>query len=467
MMHVRVIGTWIRTPLLVMVIAEAAIVYSSLYVAALITCGGIAACERLQGPIGPKALLLTTLVIVSLIAMGLYQLHQRLYYREAVLRVVASLSAGFIAAAVVFYAIPAFAVDRSLANLAFAYSLVLLLGVRYFFIRTVDRNVFRRRTLIYGAGERAMSLMSLRRRADRRGFKIVGRLTAPGDTIIGDRSEVLITNGKTITDIALEKNADEIVIAMDEKRGNLPVRELLDARLKGIDVIELVEFLERETGKIRVDLVKPGWLIFSSGFRISKLRRFSQRTVDLLVSAALLVIAAPIMLLIALAIKLEDGISGPVFYRQVRVGKSAIPFEVLKFRSMKVDAEADGQAVWATENDSRITRVGGFLRKSRLDELPQVLNVLRGQMSLVGPRPERPEFVEELERTIPYYAERHAVKPGVTGWAQLRYSYGASEEDATEKLHYDLYYVKNQSLMLDIMIILQTVEVVLWGKGAR
>ena len=173
------------------------------------------------------------------------------------------------------------------------------------------------------------------------------------------------------------------------------------------------------------------------------------------------------MLLIGLAIKLEDGLGAPVFYKQCRVGRKGVPFQVLKFRSMREDAEADGKAVWATRDDERITRVGAFLRKSRLDELPQAINVLRGQMSLVGPRPERPEFVEDLMKTIPYYSERHTVKPGVTGWAQLKYSYGASEEDAIEKLQFELYYVKNQNLMLDIMIILQTVEVILWGKGAR
>jgi sugar transferase (PEP-CTERM system associated) len=254
---------------------------------------------------------------------------------------------------------------------------------------------------------------------------------------------------------------------MDERRGNLPVKELLDARLKGVQVIDLLEFMERESGKIRIDLVNPGWLIFSSGFRISRLREFSQRTVDLVASATLIFFSWPIMLLVAAAIMLEDGIRAPVLYRQCRVGKGGVPINVLKFRSMSVDAESDGKAVWATENDSRITKVGNILRNVRLDELPQLFNVLRGQMSLVGPRPERPEFVNELQESIPYYAERHAVKPGVTGWAQLKYSYGASEEDAIEKLQYDLYYIKNQSLLLDIMIILQTVEVVLWGKGAR
>jgi sugar transferase (PEP-CTERM system associated) len=376
-------------------------------------------------------------------------------------------TAGFVAAGAIFYAFPEFSVERRTANVAYGYSVILLLAVRYYFVRTVDENIFRRRTLVYGAGERAASLLDLRRRSDRRGFKIVGKVAAPGDTIIGDRSEVLLTDGKSIADIAVEKKADEIVIAMDEKRGNLPVKELLDARLQGIDVIELMEFLEREIGKIRVDLVNPGWLIFSPGFRISRLRLFSQRSIDLLISGVLIAGTWPIMLLAALCIKLEDGARAPVFYRQCRAGKGGLPFEVLKFRSMAVDAEADGKAKWAVENDTRVTRVGHWLRKMRLDELPQVFNVLRGQMSLVGPRPERPEFVEELQENIPYYGERHAVKPGITGWAQVRYSYGASEEDALEKLQYDLYYIKNQSMMLDIVIILQTVEVVLWGKGSR
>ena len=278
---------------------------------------------------------------------------------------------------------------------------------------------------------------------------------------------MLLTNGKSLTDLARERNADEIVIAMDERRGNLPVKELLDARLSGINVIDLLEFFERESGKIRIDLVHPGWLIFSPGFRVSRIRHYAQRSVDLAVSFALIAVSWPVMLLIALAIKCEEGPRAPVFYYQRRVGAFGKIFDVRKFRSMRVNAEADGKAVWASKDDGRVTRVGKVLRTLRLDELPQVFNVLRGEMSLVGPRPERPEFVERLKKDIPYYDERHAVKPGITGWAQLNYSYGASVEDAAEKLMYDLYYIKNQSLIVDLLIILQTVEVVIWGKGAR
>ena len=466
-MHLRALNSTIRTPILLMAVIEAAILFSSLYVSAVLTCGSVANCESMIGPLAPRALLMTSVTLVSLICMGLYQFHQRIWYREAVLRVFVGVSAGFLVAATIYSLVPGFAIAGNAVKIAYAYSLILLLGVRYYFVLTVDENVFRRRTLIYGAGEAAASLMDLRRRADRRGFRIVGKVAAPGDTAVGERGEVLMTNGKTIVDIALEKQADEIVIAMDEKRGNLPVRDLLDARLQGIDVLELMEFLERETGKIRVDLVNPGWLIFSQGFRISKLRGVTQRVVDVVSSTILVALSLPVVLLVALAIKIEDGMRAPVFYRQCRVGQGGRLFEVIKFRSMRVDAEADGKARWAEENDKRITRVGHLLRTSRLDELPQVFNVLRGQMSLVGPRPERPEFVNELQEQIPYYGERHSVKPGITGWAQLKYSYGASEEDALEKLQYDLYYIKNQSLLLDLLIILQTVEVVLWGKGAR
>jgi sugar transferase (PEP-CTERM system associated) len=418
------------------------------------------------GPLAPKAVIVTVVNLASLIAMGLYRFHQRIYFHEAVVRVLVGIAAGCLVLAALFYALPMVMISREVAGIAVAYALVLLLLVRYYFARTVDENVFRRRTMIYGAGERAASILDLRRRADRRGFRIVGNLAAPGDTFVGDK-KILKTNGKSITDIAVENQADEIVVAMDDRRGNLPIRELLDARLRRLHVIDLLGFLERETGKIRVDLVNPGWLIFSSGFHTSRFRRINKRLVDILVSATLLLLTWPIMLLIALAIKIEDGVRAPVLYRQRRVGHNDEPFWVLKYRSMTMDAEADGKAIWAMEDDGRITKVGRFLRQYRLDELPQILNVLRGHMSLVGPRPERPEFVDSLKESIPYYSERHTVKPGVTGWAQLRYAYGSSAEDAIEKLQYDLYYVKNHSLMLDIMIILQTVEVVLWGKGAR
>ena len=455
-----------RTPLLMLGIGELLILYTSLYVAGWIVYGSIERSEEQLGSLFVRASITAVVMLISLISMGLYQLHQRVSYREVLVRLGAGFALGSLALVVVFSALPGMYMSLELIQVAAIYVTVLLLISRYVFVRRVDENVFRHHTIVFGAGKRAGAIRDLRRKADRRGFKVVGTVPAPGD------SQMLEVSGKLIEDEPIDQlaerlGADEIVIAMDDRRGNLPIRELLNAKLKGTDVIDLLEFLERETGKIRIDLVNPGWLIFSPGFRTGSFKRFCKRLLDLFASIGLLLLTWPLMLVIAAAIKIEDGIRAPIFYRQKRVGYRGDPFDVLKFRSMHENAEVDGRAVWASENDKRATRVGGVLRKLRLDELPQFFNVIRGQMSIVGPRPERPEFVEKLSESIPYYAERHAVNPGITGWAQLRYSYGASEEDAVEKLQYDLYYVKNHSLLLDVMIILQTAEVILWGKGAR
>lgn len=445
---------------------EAIILFSSVYVAGIAIFGSLEICESRFGPLAPRAAALSGVVLVCLIAVGLYQFHQRMFYKETAIRVVIGVLVGSIILQIVFYVLPTSTLTSEVGLLAAAYSITLLLVVRLYFVRTVDQNIFRRRTLVYGAGRRAASIDDLRRKADRRGFQIVGRIAPDGDEVLETKSDFL-QRADSILDIAKRLEADEIVVAMDDRRGNLPVRELLEARVAGVEVIDLMEFLERETGKIRVDLVRPGWLIFSSGFRMSRFSQFCKRFVDLLASGTLLIITFPVILLIALAIKLEEGFRAPVFYRQERIGRNTKPFTVLKFRSMREDAEYDGKAVWASAKDDRITRVGRILRAGRLDELPQVFNVFKGDMSFVGPRPERPEFVDKLKESIPYYAERHTVSPGITGWAQLRYGYGASEEDAVQKLQYDLYYVKNNNLLLDLIIILQTVEVVLWGKGAR
>jgi len=456
----------VRTPLLILGVIEALVLYSSVYFAGIVQYGDVRAAEAALGPLWPRALVVAVVMLASLIAMGLYQFHQRLWYREASVRLLVGIAAGGMALAVIYFALPVLALSREISTIAVGYALVLLLLVRLYFVRNVDENAFRRKILIYGAGERAARIAELRRRADRRGFKVVGQVVARGDTDLAD-TDALRLNGTTLVELAVERGADEIVVAMDDRRGNLPIRQLLDCRLRGIEVCDLLEFLERETGKIWIELVRPGWLIFSPGFRVSRFRYFNKRLVDFLASSVLMLAALPVMLVVAIAIKIEDGPRSPILYRQERVGRNNRVFNVLKFRSMRVDAESDGHAVWATKDDERITRVGACLRKMRVDELPQLINVFRGQMSLVGPRPERPEFVQGLRESIPYYAERHTVNPGVTGWAQLRYSYGANEEDALEKLQFDLYYVKNQSLLLDLMIILQTVEVVLWGKGAR
>jgi sugar transferase (PEP-CTERM system associated) len=336
--------------------------------------------------------------------------------------------------------------------------------IRLLSTKLFSEDLFRRRVLFLGAGRRvASSLQRVRRRADQRGFKIMGFIAIAGDDI-QVQPDRLIPSEPSLLDVATSLDIDEIVVAMDDRRLSFPIEPLLVCRLNGVEVIDLVEFLERETGKVNVKLMSPSYIIFSPGFSRSAARNFTARAFDILGSVALLFLALPVMLLAALAI-VSDG--GPVLYRQVRVGLEGKPFNLLKFRSMRVDAEKGGKAQWAARNDDRVTPIGRILRKYRIDELPQLVNVLKGEMSIVGPRPERPEFVEDLACRIPYYRERHYVKPGLTGWAQLCYPYGSCEDDAVEKLQYDLYYVKNHSLLFDCAILLQTAEVVLGQKGAR
>jgi len=331
----------------------------------------------------------------------------------------------------------------------------------------LDLDVLRRRVLVFGAGRRAQHIARLRRRADRRGFKLVGYIPGEAESVLVPSALVLAPR-MPLRDYCFAHEIDEVVVALDERRRSLPMRELIDCRLAGIDVTDVAAFLERETGRIHLGVLSPSWIIFSEGFGREPLWRFVSRMFDLLASAALLLLTLPIMLLTALAILIENGPRAPVLFRQPRVGLNESLFQILKFRSMRVGIVADeGPGHWARTGDERVTRVGSLIRRLRIDELPQLINVLRGDMSLVGPRPEHREYVEQLASEIPYYRERHCVRPGITGWAQLCYPYGASFRDAEEKLQYDLYYVKHQSLFFDVMILLQTVEVVLFRKGAR
>ncbi|NLF54892.1 MAG: TIGR03013 family PEP-CTERM/XrtA system glycosyltransferase, partial [Thauera phenolivorans] len=263
-----------------------------------------------------------------------------------------------------------------------------------------------------------------------------------------------------------ENKVTEVVVALRERRGgNVSLRALLDCRLAGVKVTDVSSFFERTSGQIRVDSLRASWLIYGDGFRQGVLRTVVKRCFDIVCSLVLLILASPVMLLTALLVLLEDG--APVFYRQTRVGLGGRTFEVIKFRSMRRDAEKDGKPRWASANDDRVTRIGRIIRRLRIDELPQLFNVLIGEMSLVGPRPERPYFVDQLVKDIPFYSVRHCVKPGVTGWAQVRYQYGSSVDDSIEKLQYDLYYVKNHTLVLDIAVLFETVRVVLTGEGAQ
>lgn len=279
-----------------------------------------------------------------------------------------------------------------------------------------------------------------------------------------ESNPVIIGDYKQISSIVRAGNVDRIIVALDERRGKFPIDELLSCRMKGIKVEDGVAFTEYLVGKLSIENLHPSFLIFSDGFKGTPIFKMFKRWFDLLVSTVFLTLFFPVGLVIAIAIKLDS--KGPVFYQQERVGEDGKIFHLLKFRSMSVNAEEHGP-LWAGVKDPRVTRVGRVIRKLRLDEIPQVINVLKGDMSFVGPRPERPFFIEQLKNEIPFYSQRHAVKPGITGWAQICYPYGASKEDALEKLKYDLYYNKHMSILFDLMIILETAKIVLLGRGAR
>jgi sugar transferase (PEP-CTERM system associated) len=420
--------------------------------------------EGVMTPTVPKALLFGALTLLGLAAMGLYQPHYRRLSREAVIaRIAAGVAVAAVAETVLFFAIPALARGRVVWGVSLLFALLLIALGRALLARFLSEETFRRRVLVYGAGNMAASLLTLRRRSDQRGFKVIAFVPAPGDRYVikDERVQHAIAN---LVEFVISNQIDEIIVAMDDKRQGFPIRELLQCKFAGADVIDILGFLERESGKVDVERLNPSWMIFAEGFTRRASRQIASRCLDLVGGLVLLALFWPIMLVVAAAILIEDG--SPVLYRQTRVGLLGRPFELLKFRSMQKHAEVGG-AQWAQKSDPRVTRTGSLIRKLRFDELPQILNIVRGQMSLVGPRPERPEFVESLAQKIPYYEERHCVKPGLTGWAQLRYPYGASEKDALEKLRYDLFYVKNQSFLLDLMILLQTVEVVIWQKGSR
>lgn len=350
---------------------------------------------------------------------------------------------------------------------AVAYLIIGFLLVRGLLMSTWRGALVKQRVLIVGTGSEALTVADdLRsRRVNSHavvGFYPAGESALPSD----DKRFRVFPRAMNIQDIVQRHEVNQIIVAMKEQRGgNVPMDQLLSARIQGIPVMDLSDFYEQTTGEVPIDSLKASWLVYGRGFVQHRTRIITKRIFDILSSLALLTIASPFMLITAIAIKLES--KGPVIYRQERVGLAGRSFMCLKFRSMRTDAEKDGVAVWATKNDSRVTRVGAFIRKTRLDELPQLISVLKGEMSMVGPRPERPTFVAQLKEQIPYYDIRHSVKPGVTGWAQVRYAYGASVEDALHKHQYDLYYVKNNSLFLDLLILFETVSVVLFREGAQ
>ena len=412
----------------------------------------------------PQLLSFAFALQIALIAVGAYGVASFLSLRFAAARLAVAVLLGVSFLSILFFLVPSLALWRS--NLAYAtlIAVFLLVVVRASLGRALGSETFKRRIIVLGAGRRAARIGAL---AAQRGSNVI----VAGYIAMGEADPVILDAmpRDQIPNLAahvVDWGAGEVVLALEERRNALPLKDLLRVKTTGVMVSEISSFLERETGRIDLNSVNPSWLIFSDGFASGRMLSSAfKRAFDVVASLVLLILTLPVILVTAAAIRIES--KGPAFYRQRRVGLYNQGFDIIKLRSMRQDAEVAGKAVWAEKDDPRITRIGRFIRMVRIDELPQTWTVLKGEMSFVGPRPERPQFVEQLEQQLPYYAERHMVKPGITGWAQINYPYGASIEDARHKLEYDLYYAKNYSPFLDLLILLQTLRVVLWPAGAR
>ncbi len=416
-----------------------------------------------------KALLITAVCQSCLYYNDLYDLKISDSMGEMAIRLLQALGAAAIFLAIVYVLFPPAIIGRGIFELSVALVILLIASWRFGYMYVLDKGFFDQKIILLGSGELACNI--LKEIAEKRdsGYQVPLVLTEyeEDDARI---TEILPTcrcrnDYQGIAELAQSLDSKALVVAMGDRRGRFPTDELLRCRVEGINVLEGTTFFEFLTGKLIVEQIKPSWLIFSSGFRKSKTRRLIKRLSDILLSLILLMLTAPLMAFVALLIKLDS--RGPVIFSQERVGQNNRPYMVHKFRSMVADAEKHTGPVWAKDDDDRITRVGRVIRKLRIDELPQLWNALKGEMSMVGPRPERAHFVAQLEAVIPFYRERFSVKPGITGWAQVSYGYGASVEDAVEKLNYDLFYIKNLSIFMDIMILLKTVKIVLFRRGAR
>jgi sugar transferase (PEP-CTERM system associated) len=417
-----------------------------------------------EGSVSLKGGIVGGIILLALYVGDLYKLDLRIRRVELMSRLLVAVVAAAIITAAIGFALPPLRLGRMAYLHIFGVVTLGLLASRLAWITLGPKRRLNHRVLVLGVGRSAAILPELQY-SGTRPFTILGFLEDAPDA--ADRVPVgfeLLGKSKDLLSLADELRPDLVLVALAEMRRALPAEDLLECRLRGINVEEWPTFYEKQTGKILVAHLRPSWLIFSDGFVKTDTTRMVKRVMDVGLALAGLVLSLPVMALVALAIKLDS--RGPVLFRQQRVGERGRIFVLNKFRSMRVDAECNG-AVWATDRDPRVTRVGRWIRLTRLDELPQFWNVLVGDMSFVGPRPERPEFVGTLQREIPFYMGRHSVKPGITGWAQVRHRYAASVEDSMEKLQYDLYYIKNLSLLLDLVILLSTLQVVLFARGSR
>ncbi|MEO8837606.1 MAG: TIGR03013 family XrtA/PEP-CTERM system glycosyltransferase [Herbaspirillum sp.] len=412
------------------------------------------------------ALIFALVMIFSMSALGMYQISFREGVRSTVSRLVPSSVLAFVLITLIFYIFPEIYVGRGVVGFMFLVAIPAITLTRFIFFKSTKAKFLQSRVMFLGSGALAQECGTLAEESRvKHKYHIVGYVAVANEECCVPSQKLLPVDG-SLMDMVFRYDIDEIVVTIEDRRGGaLHIRDLLACKLSGIKVIDSAAFFEREACQIRVDSLQPSWLVFGNGFDQGYFRAACKKGFDILVSLAVLIVALPILLITALFIFLED--HGPVFYRQERVGKNGRHFMVLKFRSMGTDAECAGTPQWAATNDPRTTKVGRIIRLLRIDEFPQIINVLKGDMSFVGPRPERPYFVEQLCEEVPYYNFRHSIKPGITGMAQVRYQYGASVADALQKLQYDLYYVKNNSFFLDMLILIDTLQVVILGKGSR
>lgn len=415
-----------------------------------------------------KTLLIAAVCQLCLYYNDLYDLTVTDTYLELFIRLLQALGVSAILLALIYLLFPVCIIGRGIFILSILFVVGFIVIWRVCYTHVLNRRLFDQKIVLLGHGDLARNIAKEIVENRDCGYQVA----AADDPTVNDDSStpdppvnICINGYEDLCSRAKALNIDKIVVAIEERRKGFPIKQLLQCRVDGIEVIEGTTFYEMLTGKLLVEKINPSWLIFSEGFRKSWLRKILKRTGDLILSVVMLVLLGPILIAVAVLIKLDS--KGPVFFSQERVGENRKPYMVHKFRSMVQDAEKQSGPVWAQSNDSRVTRVGKFIRKWRIDEFPQLFNVIKGEMSFVGPRPERDFFVKELEEAIPYYGERFSVKPGVTGWAQVSYPYGASVEDAKEKLNYDLFYIKNMSIFMDLMVIMKTVKTVLFGEGAR
>ena len=459
---IRLFKHYLPRPLLILGLVEVGLIFLSAVLGWELRLAQIGAGDRSVAGRLPELIAYTVTVYIVMLGVGSYQLSSFRSIRMTGARLILAMLLSIVVLSIVLLFIPTLNVWRSALLYAIVIALALLMGVRLLFLSAIGWQRFREPVLVIGSGEQGRQLSEVAQ-LDTAGFRIVEHLSLRGGGAVADARP--FTEISSLASYCDKHVVEEIVLALDERRGFLPSKQLLEAKLSGVRVTDKTTFLERMTGRVDLSSLNPSWLIFSDGFLgSSTFALMSKRFFDVSTSLLLLILSSPILLAAAAAIKLTS--PGPVFYRQERVGQFGRVFRITKFRSMGVDAEQGG-AQWAQAQDPRVTPVGRILRATRIDEIPQIINVLKGDMSFVGPRPERPVFVEELARDIPFYNERHVVKPGITGWAQLNYPYGASLEDARHKLEYDLYYIKNYSLFLDLAILIQTARVVIWQDGVR